>query len=181
VSPVHTNEGRNNQKASYTRSLMFTLLTGALFWCVWNDSFSLLSWALGTVLTVLAIWITNRLLLKAPYQELFHISIVALIKYIAVLIVAIFESGFHAIFITLSGRIDVNIVDLQTDIENPFHGVMVANAITLTPGTVTVEHQKGLFKVLWIESPTKDPTLAAEMIKGRFERALLSTPRKEHA
>ncbi|MFU8780106.1 MAG: Na+/H+ antiporter subunit E [Kiritimatiellia bacterium] len=157
----------------YVSTYLAVLALGTVFWCVWNDSFVPVSICLGLALSALALWITNQQLLHTPYQVLFHINLLTLIRYIGVLIVAIFESGFHAIYITLTGKIDVNIVDIDTQIENPFHGVMIANAITLTPGTVTVDHQKGTFKVLWIESPTRDPEKAAEMIKGKFERVLL--------
>ncbi len=83
-------------------------------------------------------------------------------------------------YITIKGRIDVHIVNLPTTMQNPFHAVLVANAITLTPGTVTVDYQPGLFKVIWIESVTHNMEEASEMIKGRFEQ-VLEPPQEKRA
>lgn len=162
-------------------SLMAVILLGAVFWCTWNDSVHPVTLLSGAILTAFSVFITNRFLLKAAYQDVFHVGLIPLIRYLVVLIIAIFESGFHAIYITLTGRLAVHIVDLDTTIENPFHGVLIANAITLTPGTVTVEHQQGFFKVLWIECPTTDRKEAAELIMGKFERVLLPAAPREHA
>ena len=71
----------------------------------------------------------------------------------------------------------MGVVDLPTSITNPFHGVLVANANTLTPGTVTIDHSHGNFKGIWIACATTDPDEAAEMIKGSFERVFARDPR----
>lgn len=157
---------------------LFTVfvLLGTAFWAIWNESIAPGTLIVGTVLSWLSLTITNRYLLRSPYQEMFRIHPARLLRYIGVLILAIFESGIHAIYITITGRIDVHIVDLPSQLKNPFHGVLVANAITLTPGTVTVDHQPGSFKVIWIESVTDNLAEASEMIKGRFERVLEPPP-----
>ncbi len=160
-------------------SLFVFVLIGTLFWAIWNESSAPKTLLTGAVLTWLSITITNRYLLKEQYQKLFRIHPLRLLRYLGVLILAIFESGIHAIYITLTGRIDVHIVDLPTALQNPFHGVLVANAITLTPGTVTIDHQNGSFKVIWIEAGTENLQEASEMIKGRFERVLEPTAQKE--
>ncbi len=159
-------------KQPMRNALHFTVALGicTLTWAVWNESYTPGTFVQGAVLSTIALLITNRYLLKARYQELFRLSPLTAIRYLLTLIVEIFRSGVHAIHVTLSGRINVGVVDLPTSITNPFHGVLVANAITLTPGTVTIDHSHGNFKVVWIECATTDPDEAAEMIKGSFER-----------
>ena len=148
------------------------VMLGTAFWSIWNESFSPATLLTGTGLSWLSFTITNRYLLRSRYENLFRIHPIRILHYIGVLIVAIFQSGIHAMYITITGRIDVHIVDLPTTIKNPFHGVLVANAITLTPGTVTVDYQPGTFKVIWIESVTHNILEASDMIKGRFEAVL---------
>jgi multicomponent Na+:H+ antiporter subunit E len=149
-------------------ALVVVLLTAV--WCVWIESLTLSTIVTGLILSTLALTATNRFLLKAQYQEVFSIHPLTIARYVAVLLVEIFKSGVHAIHITLTGRINVGVVDLPSKITDPFRGVLVANAITLTPGTVTIDHKQGTFKVIWIECLTTDPDEAAEMIKGSFER-----------
>ena len=152
--------------------LLLTLLILAGVWAVWNESYSPRTLAEGVVLSGLALFITNRYLLKASYPGVYRLHPLTALRYLGVLIVEIFRSGVHAMYVTLAGRIRVGVVDLPSDITDPFRGVLVANAITLTPGTVTIDHRPGTFKVVWIECLTTDPHEAAEMIKGSFERVL---------
>jgi multicomponent Na+:H+ antiporter subunit E len=163
-------ETMTREKIQHTAHFTAALLLCAFVWAVWNESYTTGTFIEGSILSFLALTITNRYLLKARYQNLFRLNPLTFLRYIGVLIVEIFRSGVHAMYVTITGRIDVGVVDLPTDITNPFHGVLVANAITLTPGTVTIDHSHGNFKVIWIECLTSDPNEAAEMIKGKFER-----------
>ncbi len=142
-------------------------------WCIWSESFSLPTLLAGLFLSLLALFVTNRVFLRKPYQERYRLSIITLFRYIMVLIREIFRSGFHAIYITLTDRMHVGVVDLPTEIKDPLLGSLVASAITLTPGTVTIDFSPGRFKVVWIDCSTTDETKAAEMIKGGFENVLL--------
>lgn len=134
-------------KARLQRAASFAalVLIGTCVYLLWNESWAWYRWIQGLVLSTIAFGVTNRFLLKHPYQQLFAISPFLLIKYFAVLLLAIFRSGFHAIWITLRGRIDVGVVDIPTAIDNPFYAALVASAITLTPGTVTVDYRPGYY------------------------------------
>ncbi len=159
------------------------VLTGVLIfvWAVWKESYSLRTIVEGLVLSGLAIFVTNRYLLKARYEEVFRLNPLTALRYVFVLLAEIFKSGVHAMHVTLTGRINVGVVDLPSRITDPFRGVLVANAITLTPGTVTIDHKQGTFKVIWIECLTTDPDEAAEMIKGSFERVFEPHSRRRRA
>lgn len=162
-------------RAKLKRIADFCLLVfaGTLVYLVWNESVAWYRWIQGVVISTLAFGITNRFLLRHPYQQIFAISPIRLVHYLVVLFVAIFRSGFHAIWITLQGRIDVGVVDIPTALENPFHVALVASAITLTPGTVTVDFRPGLFKVVWIEKTATNPEEAGQQIKDEFERIFI--------
>ncbi len=151
-----------------------------LVWCIWSESFSLQRIIEGTVLGTLALILTNRMFLRRSYERQYRISVITLIRYVLVLIVEIFRSGLHAIYITVTDRINVGVVDLPTKIHDPMLGTLVATAITLTPGTVTIDYSPGRFKVVWIECSTTDAEEAGEMIKGSFERVLLPSSHTDH-
>ncbi len=153
----------------------------AMVWCAWNESLALQSVVEGVALGSLCLFLTNRFLLKGQYQDLYRIGLLTVVRYIGVVIVAIFVSGIDAIWITITGRLHVGIIDLQTRIRHPFRKVLVANAITLTPGTVTVECEGDTMKVVWINCVTEDPDEAGEMIKGSFERVLAETSDEQGA
>ncbi len=159
---------------------LVALAVCTLVWAIWNESYTPRTLLQGALFSWIALFVTNRYLLRAQYQRLFGTSPLRAVRYILVLLQEIYRSGVHAMHLTISGKIDVGVVDLPTAIENPFHAVLVANAITLTPGTVTIDYRPGSFKVIWIECATTDPDQAAEMIKGRFERVIMPRDNRRH-
>ena len=160
------------------RALNLGMAAGVLtlVWCAWNESLAPTTILVGLGLSLLSLVVTNRFLLKAPYHEVYAMDLLTALRYAGVLLVEIYRSGIHAIRITVSGRMNVGVVNIPTRITNPLHGVLVANAITLTPGTVTIDYRPGSYKVIWIECATADAREAAELIKGSFERVFDSTP-----
>ena len=159
-------------RAQRTSRFAITVACLTLVWCVWNESVALHRVLEGIGLGTLGLLLTNRFLLKEVYQDRYAVGFTRVLKYIGVVIVQIFVSGIDAIWITVTNRLNVGIIDLPTDISDPFRRVLVANAITLTPGTVTLECGEKTMKVVWINCVTGDPEEAAEMIKGSFERVL---------
>ncbi len=149
-----------------------TVVTLTAVWCLWNESLSARTLLEGVILGSASLWVTNRYLLKRSYQNLYRINVLSLIRYVAVVIVQIFRSGFDAIRITLSGKVSPAIVEVRTDVTDPFATALIGNAITMTPGTVTLDYKDGVYTVIWINCPTDDPEQAGEQIKGSFERAL---------
>lgn len=161
-------------------SFLIAVAALALVWGVWNESFAYRTIVEGILLGALVLVLTNRFLLRDSYEIRYHIHPLTALRYVGVLVIEIFRSGVHAIFITLTDRINVGVVDLPTSITDPVVGVLVANAITLTPGTVTIDYDTRRFKVIWIDCVTADPEEAGEMIKGSFERVFVqSDPARE--
>lgn len=158
------------------RAALPALAMLVLAWCVWSESFSVVTLAEGLALGALALAVTSRALLRSSYADRYRLSPIALLRFALALFIEIFRSGFHAIRIMLTDRINVGVVDLPSELRDPLRGVMVACAITLTPGTVTVDYAPGTFKVVWIDCSNADLDSASESIKGRFERALATRP-----
>lgn len=64
------------------------------------------------------------------------------------------------------------IVKIRTSLKSELARTFLANSITLTPGTMTVEIQDDILYIHWIDVCTDDPDEAARIIKGPFERLL---------
>ncbi len=156
--------------------MVVSVLAIAVVWIVWNGSLTLYTAVQGLVLAVITLVVTNRFLLKDSYPRRYQISVITFLRFLGILLVEIYRSGVHAIYVTVTNRINIGIIDLPTSIDDPLRGVMVASAITLTPGTVTIDYDRRRFKVVWIDCPTTDPDEAGEMIKGSFERVLQERP-----
>ena len=64
------------------------------------------------------------------------------------------------------------IVRVKTSLTNEFAKTILANSITLTPGTLTVEVNGDDFYVHWINVSSDNPEIQREIVLGRFERML---------
>jgi multicomponent Na+:H+ antiporter subunit E len=71
-------------------------------------------------------------------------------------------------------RLPVNpaIVRVRTNLKSPLGRTILANSITLTPGTITVETRDEVFYVHWIDRRGRDTTEATAAIVSKFEKYL---------
>lgn len=153
------------------RYLPLVLLLTAI-WIVLNERLTVATVAFGVAMSVIAIVATNRLVLRESYLERYTVRPLALLRYVAQLVWAIYIAGFQAIIKMLQGRVHVGIVDIKTRLEDEFAVTLLANSITLTPGTVTVDRDGQNLKVVWIDCTTHDPEIAGPAVKGPFEDLL---------
>ena len=96
-------------------------------------------------------------------------------KYFFVFILALIKSNFDVARRVLSPKVDINpgVVMFKTKLTNDFAKMILANSITLTPGTLTVDVIKNKFYIHWIDVQTEDPNKVYEEIAAPFERILL--------
>ncbi len=97
------------------------------------------------------------------------------IKYFFVFIGALIKANFDVARRVLSPKLDINpgIVVFKTALKNDFAKMVLANSITLTPGTLTVDIIKDKFYIHWIDVTTEDPDKVFEEIAAPFEKILL--------
>lgn len=107
-------------------------------WIVLNEDFGWKQMLLGLVFAVLALIVTNVMLLKSDYASAYRISTATLLRYTVMVIAQIYQSGIKTIPCILSGRAEVAIDEYTSRLEADLPLAMLATAVTLTPGTVTV-------------------------------------------
>jgi len=70
-------------------------------------------------------------------------------------------------------RINPGIVEIKTRLKHPTYRLVLANSITLTPGTLTVDMIDDSLFVHWIDVTGKDVESATREISEQFERYLI--------
>lgn len=146
------------------------LLTGV--WVILNERLDLPTLVFGVAAAVLGIVATNRLVLKARFTALYKARPLRMLLYAVRLVVSIYVAGFQAIGKMLTRRVHVGIVDIETRLDDPFAVALLANSITLTPGTVTLSQEDNRLKIIWLDTQTHDPAVAGPAIMGPFEKLL---------
>ncbi len=68
--------------------------------------------------------------------------------------------------------INPGIVAVKTNLKSPLSKLILANSITLTPGTLTVDVTDDTLFIHWIDVKGKDIESATREISGKFEKIL---------
>ncbi|MFH1826025.1 MAG: Na+/H+ antiporter subunit E [bacterium] len=92
--------------------------------------------------------------------------------YIFVLLYEIYLGSFLVVYAVITNKIEPGLINIKTNLKSKFARAMLANSITLTPGTVTVDLHDDNLLVHWLNAETTNSQLAANRIKGRFETQL---------
>ncbi len=105
------------------------------------------------------------------------ISIKALIYGIGYLFVftwALIKSNLDVARRVISPKLPINpgIVKVKTKLKTPLGRAVLANSITLTPGTLTVEMRDQYFYIHWIDVSVSDIDSASQAIVSKFEKYL---------
>jgi len=64
------------------------------------------------------------------------------------------------------------IVEIETGLKQPSAKLFLGNAITLTPGTMTIDYRGDKAYIHWVYVESENPKKAGEIIKGSFEKLL---------
>ncbi len=157
-----------------SRIILFLILE--FFWILWNNSLDYKIWLYGLFPAILIVLIFGRssdifLGTKLTPKGFFY-SII----YVFVFIWAMIKSNIDVFFRVLSPKLPIKpgIVRVRTKLKNPMARLILANSITLTPGTFVVDIKEDLLYIHWIEvCCEEDIDAMSEKIAGDFENLLL--------
>jgi multicomponent Na+:H+ antiporter subunit E len=127
------------------------MLTFTLIWVILNEKLGWQQIVTGCILSLAVLAFTNTQLLMEDYRHIYSIRLYTLIRYFIYLIGQIYKSGFTAIARIIRGHDAVQFNDYASTLDNDLSLTLLANAITLTPGTVTVDLDNQVLQVLSFE------------------------------
>ncbi len=163
----------NQKLLSYAK--LTIIMTGV--WIVYSEKIDVQTVVTGAIASIMALLATDKLILKKSYSSLYHFHFLPMMIYAFRLLIAIYVAGFRAVVRMLTGRINVGIVDITTDLKDPFAVSLLANSITLTPGTVTLEQKDQNLKIIWLDPQPGTAEEIASDIKGPFEKLIRKAQR----
>lgn len=144
-----------------------------LTWIVLFEEITLFVIITGILMPVLVVIFTDQFLLRGTYDEEYMIGLWSMTKYIVMLIYEIFVAGIEVIPTIISGKSDVSYVTCETKLDNDFLIDILANSVTLTPGTVTAEKKGKTLRILALDAPNLDED-PREALPLRLEAILLN-------
>lgn len=159
-------------------AIILTFFIMAFFWILLSgifDAFHLIS---GLICCLIVTFLSHDLLVKGKSQKRLLKSI-RLILYIPWELWQIVLANIDVAYRVLHPKmpIDPRIIEFETSLRGEFSQVTLANSITLTPGTITidVEPEKGKFLVHAIAKEPADALLIDQTMQKKVAHVFMET------
>ncbi len=95
-----------------------------------------------------------------------------MLLYLIILIWKVYIASFDVAYRVITMKINPGEIRVRTRLRSELARVLLANSITITPGTLTIDLKDDYLYVHWLESKGTSTLYAGELIKGSFERLL---------
>jgi len=159
---------------SFSR-FIYTFLIIFLIWYAFTTSLQPAEIITGVLLSVIVAYITVvnfgccDPILVTPSHILYFV------QYFFVFLVALVKANFDVARRVINPKLPINpgIVSFETKLQNDFAKMVLANSITLTPGTLTIDVVGNKFFVHWIDVTTENKEEVFKEIAEPFEKVLL--------
>lgn len=142
-----------------------------LLWVIFNGNFTLEIAVFGVVIAAAVFAFTCKF---ADYsiekEKMLFRNLFRIIRYVVILVIEIVKANFAVVHLILSEEEEVEpaLVTFQADLKTAAGRSALANAITLTPGTITVQLEDNVYTVHCLDETLAegiDESIFAEMMK----------------
>lgn len=154
---------------------IFTWIIVFAFWLAFTTSLEIEELIVGIVLSLtIAIFSFNNFT-EIGLKSFSPKRLLYMVQYFFVFIWALLKSNLNVARIVLTPSLPINtgIVEFESKLQSDFAKMVLANSITLTPGTFTIELIDNRFYIHWLEVKTTDPEEVYKEIAEPFEKILL--------
>ena len=150
-----------------------------LFWVLLTWSFTPQEMIAGAVVSLAAALFTSGFFIHENAFRLANpVRFGALIAYVFIFLGELVKANLDVARRCFGGCREVNpgIVKVPVELEGDYAQAMLANSITLTPGTITLDiaeqDGKTWYYIHWIDVAETDHEKAGKIIKGRLEKGI---------
>jgi len=158
------------------RRVLLTFSALLLVWLLFTFSLDPFSILLGVFFSFIISLFTYDLFVdrESSFKRGIFSFLVFLIRYFFVFLLEIYLASIALVYQVITMRINPGIVKVKTNLRSDFALALLANSITLTPGTVTIDisGQGENLYVHWLTVNTRDEHKIAKKIKGNYESQL---------
>ncbi len=145
-----------------------------LFWLLLSGSLAIDSVAVGVLIAgLVAVLLGGNLSYLSGYR-LTPASFVATLGFIGYFLMELVKANLAMATLVLTPDLPVRpaIVRVHTGLKNPIARLLLANSITLTPGTLSVEMKGEWLYIHWVVAEATEVDAATRAIAAGFERYL---------
>lgn len=158
------------------KSLKHSLLLFLIIWGIWIllTSTDRQELAAGAILSLAVTLIFRKQTALLGDIRLTPRALMAAFAYFFVFLLELLKSNLDVAWRVINPRLPIHpgIVKAETRLTSPLARTILANSITLTPGTLTVETTPEAFYIHWIDIPSRQVAENTRQIIRRFEKYL---------
>ncbi|MCB2100400.1 MAG: Na+/H+ antiporter subunit E [Rhodobacterales bacterium] len=158
-------------KARHTIALFATLF---VFWVLLNGTLAPDTLVIGVLVALaIALLFPNSLSALDDLAPLPRVA-GAVVRFLAYFIIQLVKANVALAYVVLAPSLPINpgIVKVRTKLKSPVGRLLLANAITLTPGTLSVQLEDEFLYVHWVTVDSDDIEAATASIVAGFEKEL---------
>jgi len=168
-------ENKSSNPGKSPGNFIFTWIVLMLVWYAFTVSLQPAELITGLIVTFIVSWL-NYNSFACCGLKLFHpIKMLLVLQYMLIFMKALIKSNIHVAAIVISPKIDINpgIVKFKSKLKSDFGKMVLANSITLTPGTLSVDVIDDTFFIHWLEVTESSETGIYNAIAEEFENKLI--------
>ncbi|WP_082233760.1 Na+/H+ antiporter subunit E [Halobacillus massiliensis] len=147
----------------------------AIMWMFLSESYTFSTFAVGYILGITLLFLMNRFTSGRFYFQ----SIISIIKLVLLFIRELILSNIDIVKLVYKPKIDVKpgIFGLPTELKKEWEITLLANLISLTPGTLSLEVSEDKSTIFIHAMDIQDLESSIREIKETFEKAIMEVSR----
>ena len=147
-------------------------LLSLLFWFLITFRLTLPNLIVGSMAALITTLIFGRYFLRNVYKFLQPHRYFWLMIYFFIFIWACIKANLDVAYRVLHPAMPIKpgIVKVKTELKSEFARTILANSITMTPGTIAVDIIGDYLYIHWIYVRSEDPEIYTPVISGQFEK-----------
>lgn len=152
----------------FTASIMF------LFWLAYTSSFQTGEVITGLIVSLIISFFTYESFTRVRAENNIMKRFLSFLKYLPIFIFEMIKANIDVARRVINPSLPINpgIVAIKTDLKSDQAKLFLANSITLTPGTLTVDIVDDTLYIHWIDVESEKPREQKEKISAKFEELL---------
>ena len=156
------------------RNFIYLFIFLVIIWLALTSSVQWQELTAGIVVSLLVSFILSKTYIRLGLPPLSIKRIAFFLIYIGVLFKEIIKANFDVAYRIIHPKMPIKpgIVVIKTALKHDIAKMILANSITLTPGTFTLDIIDDTLLIHWINVKTEDVDEATRMVGERFEKYL---------
>ena len=174
-SSLVSNSNKNRLSFTYKlKNFLYLFLFLMLVWLALTSTVNLQELTAGIIISLILSLVLSKNYLELGLPPLSIKRIFFSIVYILVLLLEIVRANFDVAYRVIHPKMPIKpgIVTIKTSLKQDIAKLILANSITLTPGTFTLDILGDTLLVHWINVKGKNMKERTKLIAGKFEKYL---------